>query len=45
MSNTWAGVATQSPQGWSEAATCWVSGSPSAFQVSGVDSLYCEHIS
>ena len=29
-----AGVATQSRQGWSEAATCWASGSPSAFQVS-----------
>ena len=34
-----AGVATQSHQGWSEAATGWVSGSPSAFQVSGVYSL------
>ena len=45
MSNTWAGVATQLRQGWSEAATCRVSGSPSAFQVFGVDSLYCEHIS
>ena len=37
------GVATQSRQGWSAAATCRVSGSPSAFQVSGVDSLYCVH--
>ena len=37
-------VATQSHQGWFEAAACWVSGSPSAFQVSGVDSLYCECI-
>ena len=40
-----AGVATQSCQCSSEATTCWVNGSPSAFQVSGVDSLYCEHIS
>ena len=39
------GVATLSRQGWSEAATCWVSGSPFAFQVSGVDSLYFKHIS
>ena len=34
-----AGLATQSQQGWSEAVTGWVSGSPSAFQMSGVDSL------
>ena len=34
-----AGVATQSHQGWSEAVTGWVIGSPSAFQMSGVDSL------
>ena len=40
-----AGVATQSCQDWPKAGTCWVNGSPSAFQVSGVDSLYCEHIS
>ena len=44
MSNPWAGVATQSRQGWSGAVTRWVSGSPSAFQVSRVDSLYCDHI-
>ena len=36
-----AGVATQSCQGRSEAVTCWASSSTSAFQVSGVDSLYC----
>ena len=29
------GVATLLCQGWSEAATGWLSGSPSAFQVSG----------
>ena len=34
-----AGVATQSHQGCPEAAIGWVSGSPSAFQMSGVDSL------
>ena len=31
MSNTGAGVSTQSHQGWSEEVTCLVSGSPSVF--------------
>ena len=37
MSNTDAGVSTQSHQGWSEEVTCLVSGSLSAFWVSGMD--------